>query len=129
MKRNRKEVAIMLVDCGADIAAQNNDGKTPLHLALSEQLEVARKLIEWGADVTAKNEDGETLLHLASKLGDMKLVLLLIEHGADATAKNKDGATVLNGKSLMRAWHATQIFNKKVPKRRFPSKSFLVERA
>jgi ankyrin repeat protein len=56
----------MLIERGADVTAQNNDGETPLHLALQRgQVDVARMLIERGADVTAQNNDGETPLHLA----------------------------------------------------------------
>jgi ankyrin repeat protein len=49
------EVACILIEHGADTAAQTKDGSTPLHWASSTgHVEVAQLLIEHGADTTAK---------------------------------------------------------------------------
>jgi len=50
------EAANLLVEYGADAAAQDRKGRTALHLA-SEwgHVEVARLLVEHGADVTAQD--------------------------------------------------------------------------
>jgi ankyrin repeat protein len=48
-----------LVERGLDVNAQDCDGNTPLHLALSPfQREVARHLIDSGADPEIKNWKG-----------------------------------------------------------------------
>ena len=96
----------MLIERGADsdVAAQNRDGETPLHLASrTGQAGVVRMLIERGSNVAAQNKDGETPLHLASKpaLLDFNLPRLsevsriLLEQGADVNAQNKAGLTPL----------------------------------
>jgi ankyrin repeat protein len=47
----------MLIERGADATAQNNDGETPLHLALQMgQVDVARMLIECGAECDSPEE-------------------------------------------------------------------------
>jgi ankyrin repeat protein len=53
----------MLIERGADVAAQNMDGWTPLHLASPEgKVDVAHMLIERGADVRAQDGHGWTPL-------------------------------------------------------------------
>jgi serine/threonine-protein phosphatase 6 regulatory ankyrin repeat subunit B len=93
-KHGKVKAARMLIEYGADVAAQDKDGFTPLHLV--SQAEVASMLIEHGADVAAQDKDGETPLHLASRAIDVGVVRMLIEHGADVAAQDKDGKTPLH---------------------------------
>ena len=49
----------LLVERGLDVNAQNCDGNTPLHLAMSPfQREVAKYLVDSGADPEIKNWKG-----------------------------------------------------------------------
>jgi len=91
----------LLIENGADVAAQAKDGTTPLHRA-SEwgHVGLARLLVEHGADAAAQSKDGTTPLHRASICGAVDLAKLLIKHGADAVAQRKDGTTPLHGASL-----------------------------
>ena len=89
--------AFKLIDCGADLIAQDDAGETPLHLASQMgHVDVVRMLIERGADLTAQNDDGETPLHLASQMGHADVVRTLMERGADLTAQNDDRVTPLH---------------------------------
>lgn len=58
------EIARMLIERGAGVAAKDIDEDTPLHdlhlVSHWEQEEVAHLLIEHGADVTAQGRHGET---------------------------------------------------------------------
>ena len=84
------DVARLLIEHGADVATQREDGWTPLHLAASwGHVDLALLLIEHGADVVAQDEHGRTPLHRASLGGRVDLARLLIEHGADTTARMK----------------------------------------
>ena len=72
------EVAKYLVSKGADIHAKDDDGNTPLHLAVWNDPELAIELIDFlvakGADVNAKNNCDETPLDLAEEKGYTKIV-------------------------------------------------------
>jgi ankyrin repeat protein len=72
---------------GANLDLRNDDGETPLHIALDYERykgvfykEAVKILLEHGADANAVNSKGETCL---SKAGaDMELIELLLFHGA-----------------------------------------------
>ena len=91
------DVSRLLIEHGADAAAQSKDRTTPLHRAsFWGHVDVARLLIEHGADVAAQNKDGMTPLHETSLRGHVDVARLLIEHGANAAAQSKDGTTPLH---------------------------------
>jgi ankyrin repeat protein len=95
------KTACKLIECGADVTAQDKDRQTALHLAsLRGNVDLACMLIEHGADVIAQDKHGQTALHRASQQENVDLVCMLIEHGADVTAQNKDGQTALHLASL-----------------------------
>ena len=61
------ETVRLLIEQGADVTAQDENGSTPLHLAsTSGILEIVWLLLECGACATARDESGKTPLHLAS---------------------------------------------------------------
>ena len=94
----------MLIEQAVDVASQDRDGNTPLHLAsFYGQVEVACMLIEYGADVAARNKDGQTPLHLATPTYWIKksrkcaeVARILLDNGADLNAQNKYGLTPLS---------------------------------
>ena len=91
------DVARLLIEHGADSAAQSKDGTTPLHRASERgHVDLVQLFIEDGADPAAQRRDGTTPLHKASFRGHVDLAQLLIEHGADVAAQNKHGTTPLH---------------------------------
>jgi ankyrin repeat protein len=74
------DVARVLIERGADVTAQNNDGSTRLRLAFRwRQLGIARMLVERGVVVTIQNNLGDTPLHLRDKWTSR----MLIERGVN----------------------------------------------
>ncbi len=83
------EVVRLLIAAGADIAALDAQGKTPLHWACVgpsaqalSSLQVASFLTRSGADVNVTDVDGASPLHLACSNGHLDLMSFLIKSGA-----------------------------------------------
>ena len=82
----------LLVDCGADVNALNEDGQTLLHTAASGENncpELCSILLKLNAKIDAVDKDGNQPLHLACKRRHAATGNLLLSHGADVTALNK----------------------------------------
>jgi ankyrin repeat protein len=82
---NRIEVVQVVLEHGADVAAEDNQGRTPLHMASgwnNGTVEVARVLLEHGANVDAKFHQGRTPFQIASASGYNSIIKLLSDRGA-----------------------------------------------
>lgn len=64
--KDRKAIAKLLLEKGANVNAKNKNRVTPLHFAAYEGHEdIVQLLIEKGADVNAKNKDKKTAAQVA----------------------------------------------------------------
>uniref|UniRef100_A0A8C4HDP0 Protein phosphatase 1, regulatory subunit 16A n=1 Tax=Dicentrarchus labrax TaxID=13489 RepID=A0A8C4HDP0_DICLA len=92
--RGAKEMAMLadiraLVQSGADLNAQDDNGATLLHIASANgYMSVAELLLEHRAQVEVKDSDGWTPLHAASCWGQIQMVELLVAHGASLNTKS-----------------------------------------
>ena len=73
---NSLDVISLLLDHGADMNVNNNNGWTPLHNAV-------RLLIGGGADIDAEDHSGSTALHYAALNQSHDIARLLIKRGAN----------------------------------------------
>jgi ankyrin repeat protein len=88
---NKHDVALLLLDNGADPRIARHDGLTPLHAATArDAAEVAGALIERGADVNSISPYGIAPLHLAVGLRRVGIATLLLRHGADPNLRRTD---------------------------------------
>ena len=72
------EFAEFLLERGANIDAQNKDGRSALHYAVSErQTDVVKFLLKNGANKNVSNNKGDTPLELAKKLTRKEIIKLL----------------------------------------------------
>ena len=81
---------------GADVAARDEAGHTPLHWAAwgSKRPAAIEALVTGGADLDARNDNDSTPLQRAAWNNENPAVLdALLSAGADVTARNDDGFT------------------------------------
>jgi ankyrin repeat protein len=96
-----RQIAQVLLDAGANMNAEDNQGFTPMHWAVYESLllpeaqEVAKLLVIRGADINARDKEGSTPLFWALWQGNRNLANFLLAHGADPTIRGKENLTPL----------------------------------
>ncbi|MHC4463098.1 MAG: ankyrin repeat domain-containing protein [Planctomycetota bacterium] len=120
VRAGHEDVVKLLIDKGANVHAKNNDGRSPIDVAMSQgqgeigelvQAKAAETSIHWaavlgslakvkafiesGTDVNVKDESHQTPLHVAISNKHKDVARLLIEQGADVNAKGKRGGTPL----------------------------------
>ena len=96
--RNPAIVKLRL-DYGAYANQQDQEGNTPLHVAVHAKaniLAIMKLLFADKAKVGITKNEGNTPLHLAACGKDFSIVALLIEHKAPVNALNNNKETPLN---------------------------------
>jgi ankyrin repeat protein len=88
----------ILLDCGADVEATDNEGNTPFHWGIQSpnNFTALSYLVGAGVDPNRKNNDGQTGLHLAAKQGITENCQFLIEAVGDVAVEgDNEGQTPL----------------------------------
>ena len=93
----------LLLDYGADPAAQNIHGDSSLHMTAGD-VELAEMLLDSGADAGAVNNKGETVLHWGFTYGHwsfmngnkFEFTEFLLNRGANVNASHAEGVSVLH---------------------------------
>lgn len=95
------DLAQFLIECGADVNYQSDDGYTCLHAAIEEErsgaVQIVAMLIRAGAELTVPGINGWSPLHLAAARGRGAAIDLLLGAGAPIDQPNEleDGETPL----------------------------------
>ena len=88
-RRGHADVALLLLEHGADANAQDYEKGTPLLLASKGgHADVVRVLLKQGVDIEGRADDDWSPLDRASDGGHVEVVRVLLEHGADAKAQD-----------------------------------------
>ena len=107
----RLKIAKLLIDHGANTAADNENGELPLHLVSRGQylpqengVGIVQLLLERGVDVNTPDMHKNTPLHSASSLGRLEIARALLENGAKPGLGNDRAQTPLHLASLGSYW-------------------------
>jgi ankyrin repeat protein len=91
----RADAVMTLLANGADAAATDREGNTPLHgAALSEEPTVAGMLLDAGAPINALNQGGASALGVACRAANWPLARFLLERGAKPAPPDGEPALV-----------------------------------
>ena len=86
----------MCLRLGEDLHARDNDGNTPLHLAVAgENPAAVNLLLNAGVDIAARNNFGATPLHMVANNAGAEIATALLEAGSDVNAADSAGMTPL----------------------------------
>lgn len=102
-QKNRPEIVSFIIANGAKVNVKNNNGQTPLHIAvlnkrfsrLDNMQNIDRLLLEHGAEIIQDNYR-TTPLDIAVDLKLQDTVALLISKHPDVNSEDKDGRTLLH---------------------------------
>lgn len=92
-----KEIALALINAGADVNIVDTDGETALWIATTDSSdEVVDTLLKMGASPNVQAEGGNTPLHMAALNGFVEKVKLLLKYGANPAIRDASGKTPLD---------------------------------
>ncbi|RZC41502.1 Ankyrin repeat domain containing protein [Asbolus verrucosus] len=98
----------LLLDQGAEVCVDDDEGFTPLHYASqSGNLEIVKLLTKKSSKINKPNKHGRTPLHMAATKGSVPIVEHLLEQGASVDLEDREGDTPLD--DALKAEHP-QVF-------------------
>ncbi len=92
LRNNVIKIAHILAKAGGDVNRTDNDGKTPLMLAMQGEDNAALTdfLIAKGANVNTRSKQGDSALLLGTGIADAETIRTLLKHGAEVNVADKD---------------------------------------
>jgi type 1 glutamine amidotransferase len=95
--RNKTEIALLLLESGADPNSVDASRRTPLHLAVERNNPaVAAALLKAGAKPNERDKDGWTPLHHAAAKNQLATAKAILAGGAEAMTLSELGGTPLH---------------------------------
>lgn len=101
-RQGRQDIALELLQNGADPNLLNDDGNNALWFAcFSGEGHLIRSLIEYGSDLDNQNVNGATCLIYAASAGKFDVVEILVGSGASLDPTTLDGFSALDSAATL----------------------------
>ena len=95
--RKKTEIALLLIESGADVNAQDPNQRSAPHLAVERNLpELVQPLADAGASLQELDSAGWTPLHWATAKDNFEMTKALVDSGADIHKLSIRGGTILH---------------------------------
>ena len=95
--KSNLETTRFLVEYGADVNMQDDEGNLPLHVAAKEgNVDIAQFLLEQGSEVDVADDCGSTPLLVAAEHGNVEASKLLLMHSNNIYITNQNWDTALH---------------------------------
>ena len=102
---NRQDVAEWLIERGAHINTQDENGFSALHAATQEKhIEMVSLLLSCGADVNILDKFGNPPICRTNLSTPFELLRVLLEYGADVDIKNHYGVSCRDARAAYPDW-------------------------
>jgi len=92
----KKEITKLLIEYGADVNAEFDEGQYPVFSFLFDE-DMVKLMIDYGVDFNVYNSGGQAPIHVAAEMDAHDIIKMLAENGAniDIKEKTKRGFTAL----------------------------------
>ena len=110
VEKGHLNIALLLLDRGADVECHGRWLQTPLHVASRQgYADIVQSLIDRGADLEATIAWRETPLYAASNYGNLGAARVLLDHGADVNHASSVKWTPLHAASSSGHYEVTRL--------------------
>ena len=93
---NSDIASFLIVQASANLNLKNDEGASPLHVAVSNSLEdIVHKLLQCNVSINEKDNNGATPLMIAAEEGDNDILKTLITNDAQIDDQDLTGSTAL----------------------------------
>jgi ankyrin repeat protein len=91
-RKHQIEIAMMLIDAGANLDIQDYNDRTALHwAAVNDHPHIAQMLVDAGANLDIQDYGDRTALHWAAEYNRPEIARMLVGSGASKDILNNDG--------------------------------------
>lgn len=112
IEKNKKKLAVALIDFGADVNVKNANGRQPIHIAAEHGWDsILDFLIERGANINSADSYMSSPFHFAAWNNKSSIAYTLIKAGCDVETRDSCGETAKEVAEFRSSLEFLQVFD------------------